>query len=150
MGEAIIKKFGKVRRLVVNDPSPKMLEEARYRLRYEEAEFTSHFAEDLPFEDQSFSHIICLNAFHYYVDQKKVVDHFRRLLKPGGTLWLQDWDRSGWFVVLNQLISQLTPEHINTRSLNELKVLLEETGFEIIESEQWNHRWWKFLYVQCK
>ncbi|MCC5907992.1 MAG: methyltransferase domain-containing protein [Balneolaceae bacterium] len=150
MAEAILKKFGNVRKLVLNDPSAKMLEEARYRLRYEEAEYTSHFAEELPFDDSSFSQIICLNAFHYYTEQQKALGHFRRLLKPGGTLWLQDWNRSGWFVILNQFISQLTPEHINTRSEDEFKKMLADAGFSIRESDRWSYKWWKFFYARCE
>jgi ubiquinone/menaquinone biosynthesis C-methylase UbiE len=150
LAEAILNKYGPFRRLVVNDPSPKMLEQTKYKLRYEEAEFTSHFSEQLPYPDHSFSQIICLNSFHYYTDQKTVLKHFRRLLKPGGTLWLQDWNRTGWFVIVNQFINLMSPENINTRSSKEISSLAEECGFTIQEKDQWSFRWWKFYFMRCE
>jgi ubiquinone/menaquinone biosynthesis C-methylase UbiE len=140
---------GPFQRLVLNDPSEKMLEQARYRLRKEKSvEYGTFFAEELDNLQGTFDHILCLNSFHYYVDQPLALSHMRNLLKPGGTLWLQDWNRSGFFTIPNKLIGWLSPEHINTRSLPELKALMNSAGFSIEQQDEWNYRWWKFLFVE--
>jgi ubiquinone/menaquinone biosynthesis C-methylase UbiE len=145
----IIKIAGPFRRLVLNDPSEKMLEQARYRLRKETAiEYSTHFAEELNKTEGRFDHILCLNSFHYYVDQPLALSHMRNLLKPDGTLWLQDWNRSGFFTVASKLIGWLSPEHINTRNLHEMKKLMSDAGFSIEQTDEWSYRWWKFLFMK--
>lgn len=129
-----------------------MLEQARYRLRYnkEHVEFTGFFSEKLPFNDHSFTQIICLNSFHYYVDQQTVMAHFRRLLKPGGTLWIQDWNRAGTFILASKMIDLFSPENINTRNLEEMKQMCRQYGFIVKGEDAWGYRWWKFFFLKCK
>lgn len=150
LAREILNSFGPFNRLVLNDPSPKMQERAKYRLRYEkEVEFTSYYSEDLPFDKNSFSQIICLNSFHYYTNQNRVLENFSRILKPDGTLWMLDWNRTGSFKIANKLIGWFTPQNINTRTLPELKSLLMDNDFDVIEEDTWGYRWWNFLFVRC-
>lgn len=150
LAQEIIDKFGIPHRLVLNDPSPKMQERAKYRLRYEkDVEFTSHFSEELPFEDGSFTQVICLNSFHYYTHQQRVIKNFNKVLKPGGTLWMLDWNRTGSFKITNKFIDWLSPENINSRTLDELKSMLSDQNFEVIDEDTWGYRWWNFLFVRA-
>lgn len=150
LAQELLKKNKSFERLVLNDPSSKMLERAKYRLRYnDEVEFRSQFCEQLPFGENTFSQIICLNSFHYYTHQEDVLSHFRRMIKPEGNLWLLDWNRTGSFKIASKLINWLSPENINCRSLDEMKILLRKNGFNIKEQETWGYRWWNFLFVRC-
>lgn len=149
LAQEIIDKYGLPNRLVLNDPSPKMQERAKYRLRYKKkVEFTSYFSEELPFQENTFTQLICLNSFHYYMDQRRVLENFRIVLKPGGTLWILDWNRTGSFKIANKFIDWLSPENINSRTLNELKSLLSNQNFEVIGEDTWGYRWWNFLFVR--
>lgn len=151
MAEALINKSGPFKQYIANDPSPKMQEIAKYRLRYKEnVEYTGHFAEKLPFEENSFDHIICLNAFHYYVDQPAALAHFRRVLKPGGNLWILNWNRVGIFKIANLIIKLLSAENINTPSAGEMKKMLEQHKFSIKEEETWGYWWWRFFFLKCE
>ncbi|MDZ7720079.1 MAG: methyltransferase domain-containing protein [Balneolaceae bacterium] len=151
LAQEILEKFGPFERLVLNDPSSNMQERAKYRLRYrDEVEFTSYYSEELPFDKDSFSQIICLNSFHYYTNQSRVLENFSKIIKPGGTLWLLDWNRVGSFKIANKLIDWLTPQNINSRTLPELKDLLTENDFDVIEEDTWGYRWWNFLFVRCE
>ncbi|TVR17443.1 MAG: class I SAM-dependent methyltransferase [Balneolaceae bacterium] len=152
LADMVMQKSGPFKRLVLNDPSEGMLAQAKYLLRHHAKviEFTSHFSENLPFEDESFTQIICLNSFHYYVDQKAVMAHFSRLLKPGGTLWMLDWNRVGLFKVASFLIDLLSPEHINTRTLEETRQLCRANGFTVQDEEQWGFRVWRFFFLRCE
>ena len=150
LAESIIEKFGSPVRIVLNDPAEMMLDIAKDRLRhFPDIEFSSHYAEELARLDETFDHIICLNSFHYFVDQPLVLDHIRRLLKPDGTLWLQDWNRKGLFRVAICLIDLLSPEHISTRNIHELKFMLRERDFQVKEEEQWRFRWWNFCFLKA-
>lgn len=151
LAHEILEKFGSFERLVLNDPAPNMQERAKYRLRYAKGvEFTSHFSEELPYDDDSFTQIICLNSFHYYTDQNRVLTNFRRILESEGTLWMLDWNRTGSFKIANKFIDWLSPENINSRTLSELKSLLSKNGFEVVEEDTWGYRWWNFLFVKCE
>lgn len=136
--------------LVLNDPSEGMLNIARDRLAdANHITFSNYLAEELPFEAGSFDVLICLNSFHYYTDHKKVVDHFRRMLKPGGTLYLLDWNREGWFHLPNGIISALSPENINTKSAAEMDALLPQFDFKIESLQRWSFRFWKFYLIKA-
>lgn len=150
LAQEIIENYGHPKRLVLNDPAPKMQERAKYRLRYEkEVEFTNHFSEELPFRNNSFTQVICLNSFHYYTNQNRVLENFNRIIKPGGTLWMLDWNRTGSFKIANKFIGWLSPENINSRTIDELKSMLSLQNFDIAEEDTWGYRWWNFLFVRC-
>ncbi len=150
LAEEIALRFGPLKRLVLNDPSKQMLEEAKYRMRYaKNVGFTSYFAEELAFDENTFSTVICLNAFHYYTDQPAVLEQLLRILKPGGTLYLLDWNRKGFFIFVNAIIKLWSKEHIHTRSFDELKDLITEQGFILRKHKEWRFRWWNFCFLKC-
>lgn len=150
LAREILDIYGPFRRLVLNDPSPNMLEKARYRFRYQgEIEFFNEYCEELPFESDTFTQIICLNAFHYYTHQNDVLRHFRRMLKPEGNLWMLDWNRTGSFRLASTLIDWLSPENINSRNLDEMREMFNKHRFEIKEEATWGYRWWNFFFVRC-
>lgn len=136
--------------LVLNEPSGGMRKKTRQRLDgYQNIQFTGYLAEQLAFEDDSFDRIVCLNSFHYYTDHPAVFTHFSRLLKPGGTLYIQDWNLQGWFYIVNRLIDWFSPEHINTASLPEIEQALPEVGFQVRSSASWSFRFWKFYWIEA-
>lgn len=148
--QELLKKYGSFRRLVLNDPSTKMLERAKYRLRYhDDVEFYGQISEEMQFKDQAFTQIICLNSFHYYTNHNDVLDHFHRMLKPEGNLWLLDWNRTGTFKITSRFIDWLSPENINSCTLDEMRSMLKEAGFVIKEEDTWGYRWWNFFFVRC-
>lgn len=151
LAEGILSEFGPFKRLVLNDPSRGMLEKAKYRLRYQkEVEYTSDFSEELSFREDTFTKIICLNSFRYYTDHPAVLSHFRRMLKPDGHLYILSWNRVGFFKFINWMIGLISGHALNTRSLDEMKELLKESGFTIEEEETWRFRWWNFFFVKCE
>lgn len=147
----IIERFD-VGRLHLNDPAEDMLNVARRKLinKEEKIAYTHYYAEELEeLVPETFDHIVCLNSFHYYLDQERVVSNFKRLLKPGGTLWLLDWNRTGFFVLNSMLIDCFSTMNINTRTLDETKLLLESCGFSINQKQAWRFRLWNFFYLKA-
>jgi GT2 family glycosyltransferase/glycosyltransferase involved in cell wall biosynthesis/SAM-dependent methyltransferase len=46
-------------------------------------------AHELPFVDEAFETVVCMNAFEHYSDPSRVADEIWRVLKPGGLLFLR-------------------------------------------------------------
>lgn len=136
--------------LVLNDPSDGMREKAEKRFRDKDpVQFTSNPAEEIGFDPESFDRVICLNSFHYYTNQPRVIQNIGRILKAGGSFYILDWNREGWFHLPNMIISLLSQENINTRSLAELKLMLKDNEFETRIEQRWWFRFWKFYMVEA-
>lgn len=135
---------------VVNDPADEMLAVARDRLSDSKISFTNNKAEELPYDEEHFDRIFCLNSFHFYQKQQQVLNRFHRILKPGGKLYLLDWNRSGFFTVVNRVIRWSSNEFIDTRSLAELLRMIRKSGFVLQDSESWSWRYWKFLFIEAE
>jgi SAM-dependent methyltransferase len=80
--------------LVATDLSPVMLDYARTRpggaagIRWQAADM-----QQLPFEDASFSTIVCGFGFMFAPDRPRALGEARRVLAPGGRLYFSVWDR---------------------------------------------------------
>lgn len=136
--------------LILNDPSSNMLDIARNRLsNHGNIDFSNAPAHRLPFEDHSFNRVLSLNAFHNYEHQLQVISEISRVLQPGGSFYVLDWNRSGFFRMVNTLIRWVVPEHIDTRSSDECRQMLSKKGFLIETEEVWNYKYWKFFYLQA-
>ncbi|PAU95743.1 hypothetical protein CK503_01400 [Aliifodinibius salipaludis] len=135
--------------LVVNDPSDEMLTIARQRLSSNPSiSFANHKVQHLSYPPNYFTKIICLNSFHFYKNQQQVLGQFYNILKPGGKLYILDWNREGFFQIFNQLIRWTNSEYINTCSLGELKQMMSAQKFNIKISHSWNWRYWKLLLLE--
>jgi ubiquinone/menaquinone biosynthesis C-methylase UbiE len=151
LAEQLINNFD-IGELHLNDPANEMLDVAREGLanKNQHIAYTNYFAEELDqLLPKTFDHLICLNSFHYYVDQPKVVSNFQKLLKPGGALWLLDWNRTGFFVINSKLIDWFSPMNINTRTINEMEALLNTHTFSVDEKATWSFRLWNFFYLKA-
>lgn len=134
--------------LILNDLSEGMLEVAAARIPEDHAiQLLNDEAEDVHLPDGSVDRIICLSAFHHYEDHKAVLTEVRRLLKPGGTFYLLDWNRSGIFRLFNYFIEWKSGDHVNTASFEETLTELHELGFAVQKKEQWWWTWWNFYFI---
>ncbi len=133
---------------ILNDISPRNLEVAQHRLPDDpRILYTSHSAEDLPFEENRFTRVICLNALHNYERPSVAVRQFKDILKPNGKLYLIDWNRTGWFNLVNMVIRWSTNEIINTMSRDETVQMLRDHRFRIEHSRRWRYRYWRLYLV---
>lgn len=136
--------------LAVNDPSEKMLAIARDRLSDKERiSFSNYQAEEISVKPNQFDRIFCLNSFHYYTNQPEVLERLNIMLKPGGRLYILDWNRSGFFVMINKILTWVSSEHIDTRSLPEMNQMVNESGFRLNNQESWSWRYWTFFFMEA-
>lgn len=76
-------------RVVGIDPAEKAIEAARkhaasmgYDIQYDVG-----VGEDLPYDDESFDYIVCVDVLEHVQSVEKVLDEVKRVLKPGGTFF---------------------------------------------------------------
>src|SRR5262249_62051383 len=82
-----------VRGVVAYDLTERMLAAARAHVRARGAatvEFVAGDASALPFRDESFDIVTCRTAAHHFADVAGAVRQIHRVLRPGGSLLLQD------------------------------------------------------------
>lgn len=71
------------------DLSDQMIVHARESSKeFSNIEYRVGSAEQIPAEDNSFDKVLSVEAFYYYPDQDRALDELRRVLKPGGNLFI--------------------------------------------------------------
>jgi len=139
-------------KFVLNDPSHNMLEKARQRLAdNSQIQFSEHWVDAIDFENEKFDKIFCTSAFHNYPNQRATVYHLKKLLKPGGELYVLDWNNSGWFRLVNWYIRlKVREEIINTCSLQSASTLITSARLEILKQKEWYFCYWKFFLIKAR
>src|SRR5437588_1785286 len=91
-------------------------------------------AENIPAQNNYFTKVLSVESFYYYADQGKALDELRRVMAPGGRLFI--------------LINLYKDNHYSLRWVSELKVpvqarsepeyiaLLQQHGFEQVEARR--------------
>ena len=75
-------------KVIATEPDPYMLERARRRLQelgLHHVELAQHPAEELPFDDDSFDHVVSTLVFCTVGDPRRALAEVKRVLKPSGT-----------------------------------------------------------------
>ncbi len=72
------------------DLSPQMIEHARQRPGAATVTFTAADVADLPFPDATFDLIVSSISQHHWAVPEQGVRELRRVLRPGGQLWIYD------------------------------------------------------------
>jgi ubiquinone/menaquinone biosynthesis C-methylase UbiE len=118
------------------DLSKNMLEIARNKLG-EKADLRVGDSESLPFEDDSFEMVTCTDSFHHYPHPENVLAEVRRVLKPKGILLIADpWAPTPFRQLVNIFMHFSKGGDVKIYSESEIRELLENTCFKIIEWEQ--------------
>ncbi len=67
-------------------------------------------AADMPFEDRSFDIVLISDAWHHFRSQYRILAEIARVLRPGGRLYIIDFDRKKpktWYLlVLEKLVGE--------------------------------------------
>jgi SAM-dependent methyltransferase len=79
--------------IVATDLNPAMIEEAKARGTARAVEWRQADAMQLPFDDASFDAVVCQFGAMFFPDKAKAYAEMRRVLRPGGRLAFNVWDR---------------------------------------------------------
>jgi ubiquinone/menaquinone biosynthesis C-methylase UbiE len=123
-----------VRRAVGLDLSPGMLSQARARATAEGVDNVEFREGDvsgsLPFEDHTFSAIVCTTAFHHFPRPRDTIEEMARVLAPSGRVVIADANRRHPAVfALDLALRALQPSHVGFRSPAQLMRDLCAAGF---------------------
>lgn len=105
------------------DPTPALVTTARKRLP--EADIEVAVAEDLPFDDRSFSVVWTISSFHHWTHPRQGLEELLRVLAPGGRLLLAEHRNK-----------KDGGHGLSDREANQLIATLGEIGFEDVHSSQ--------------
>ncbi len=111
-----------------------MLHRAKRKLNGEAARvrLTVGDSEHLPFAGGTFGAITCANSFHHYPHQEAVLREMRRVLAPGGKLFLAD----GWpdhflgRIIYDLVITRAEGGNVRHCESNEIRAMFGRVGFK--------------------
>lgn len=94
-------------------------------------EFKVADSEDIPYQEGTFDLVFSSNSFHHYPDPTKVLEEIKKVLKDGGTFFLEDACRDVFFPIRLQNIYRKKFEkgHITYYATSEIISMLKKSGF---------------------
>ena len=104
-------------------------------------------AEDLPFPDNSFDHVVCLGALLYFDDPARALRELRRVIRPGGRVVIRTVNRTTRYTLRTG--KKFDPASKNLYTLDELVDAVSVAGFTVAKSFTYGYRsatapqfWW--------
>ena len=134
--------------LVATDLNPDMMKVAQEKVVDPRVEWKLADAQDLPFPDESFDHIICQFGVMFFPDKKLAFSEAWRVLKPGGFYLFNTWgskeDNSKIAVVrevMDELFREENPDYLNKGPYSffdehEIRTWMELAGFKRVKIER--------------
>jgi ubiquinone/menaquinone biosynthesis C-methylase UbiE len=115
-------------RVIGLDPSASMLAYAASKLRHyrHRASLVQQTAADLPFNDNTFAAVTCLESLEFFPDDSAALREMFRVLQPGGTLLTTR--RRGW---------EARTFFGRYRNRASFAAHLEKLGFTAVETQIW-------------
>jgi ubiquinone/menaquinone biosynthesis C-methylase UbiE len=103
----------------------------------------------LPLPDGEFDVVVCANSFHYFRAPEISLREIRRVLRRNGVFILVDWCDDYLTCKLCSLWLRWThPAFYRTYSLRTCTSLLERSGFEVQDAEQFRVNWlWGMMRI---
>ncbi len=92
-------------------------------------------AASLPFAENSFDVVMIVDALHHFRKQEIVLEEALRVLIPGGTLAILDFNRKNAAVKVLSILEQVMLEPALMLTAEQLEKLLAQKGFIKIETE---------------
>lgn len=119
------------------DLSPKMIELAKKHSEgLENVQFYQTGADSLPFDPDYFDAIICTNAFHHIPDPAAALGEVRRVLKPGGRVYIADGTTDNAVLRFIDGLSRIIEKgHIKQYSTREYSMLFSHAHLTHVASK---------------
>lgn len=147
-GALVVDVAPRVERAVGVDLSYGMLQIARSRLlavpdahRLANVEFLLGPSDSLPFDDGSFTALVCTTALHHFPDPQRSIDEMARVLEPGGRLVIGDACRDSPATKLaDPLYRRFEEGHVGLQRKRDIEAMLTRAGLSVTSSRLvWLH-----------
>ncbi len=134
------------------DLSFQMLRQATAKLVPPLGRWVQASAAQLPFLDDTFDWVVCVNSFHCFRQPERSLQQMRRVLRPGGQLLLLDWCDDYLTCKLCSAWLRWTDEAFyQSYTSRGCRALLERTGFTIERQEHFRIDWlWGMMQFVCR
>jgi ubiquinone/menaquinone biosynthesis C-methylase UbiE len=118
------------------DLSSQMIEVATAKdLGFKNVRFFRANAEHLPFESSSVDCAICTNSFHHYRGPERMLAEVRRVLKPGGRLYILDVTTDDPFMRwIDGRVRMRQPEHVKMYSSREFQAMFAAAKLDYLKT----------------
>lgn len=144
-GALVLEVAPRVDRAVGADFSDGMLELARDRLDAggdgapANVEFVHAPSDALPFEDASFTALLCTTALHHFPAPQGSIDEMARVLAPGGRLVIGDFARDGITTrIADPLMRRFEKGHVGLQRKRDIEAMVARAGLRVTRSR---HAW---------
>ena len=145
-GALVVEIAPRVERAVGADLSEGMLELARSRLRAAgdpgqlgNVEFVQAPSDALPFEDASFTALVCTTALHHFPDPQASIAEMARVLAPGGRLVIGDMARDALTTkIADPLMRRFEKGHVGLQRKRDIEAMVTRAGLRVTRSR---HAW---------
>lgn len=119
------------------DLSPEMIKVAKSKF-HESVHLVVGTADALPYDDNSFDVVCCVQSFHHYPYPEKAMNEAYRILKPGGLYILSDTGCSGIVKFFYNFVFRhcIKSGDYAAYSRKDIEKLMEKTGLSVIASEK--------------
>jgi ubiquinone/menaquinone biosynthesis C-methylase UbiE len=95
-------------------------------------EFSVADAEALPFEDATFTALLCTTSFHHYPNPERAVAEMARVLTPGGRIVIADMVSDRLIMrAVDQMLRRTQRSHVGCQRSNGLASLLTGAGLAV-------------------
>lgn len=130
LGSVLFRQAGFKGRIIAMDISPKMLDLAAQKLaaHRERVDLVQYLTLPLPFPDESFDAVCCLEALEVMPEMESPLAELWRVLRPGGLL-------------VTSRGTEASGRKDKIRSNADFSSLLEHSGFERVQISAW----WKYF-----
>jgi ubiquinone/menaquinone biosynthesis C-methylase UbiE len=124
------------------DLSPQMLKQAAAKQSLSTVELHEACVTKLPFPDNEFDCVFCVNSFHYFSKPQSALGELRRVLRDGGRLVLVDWcDDYLACKLCSMWLRIVDPAFHRTYAKSECETLLTENSFQVVHSRTFRVDW---------
>ena len=119
------------------DLSPKMIEIAKAKFDGG-VQLVEGSADYLPYPDNTFDVVCCVQSFHHYPYPEKAMSEAYRVLKPGGIYILSDTGCSGIAKLFDNIVFKyfMKSGDYAAYSIKDIEKLMKSSNFEIACSEK--------------
>jgi ubiquinone/menaquinone biosynthesis C-methylase UbiE len=147
-GALVVEIAPRVERAVGVDLSEGMLQIARSRLaeatdagRLANVDFLQGPSDQLPFEDDSFTALVCTTASHHFPEPQRSIDEMARVLAPSGRLVIGDAGRDSPVTKLaDPLYRRFEEGHVGLQRKRDIEAMLTRAGLRVTSSRHvWLH-----------
>ncbi len=97
----------------------------------ERIEFLQANSASIPYQDGTFTHLLCTNSFHHYPEPLNVLKEMKRVLTPGGQLVIfENAPELSWYTwAWDRFLRLIEKGHVRYYPSNELGMMIERAGF---------------------